>query len=230
MVYVTGDLHGQFGRVKYFAREAETSYKDTLVVLGDVGLNYNLNTVDWYRKRDAASIPVTMLCVHGNHEARPTKKMRYQEKEFAGGTVLYEPEFPSLLFAVDGEIYRLNGKQCLVIGGAYSVDKMYRLASGAKWFPDEQPSEKIKEKVERVLYERDYRVDMVLSHTCPIQYIPTEVFLPMIDQKTVDNSTERWLGEIEEQLDYDRWWCGHYHTEKTIDKMRFLYGSVRELR
>lgn len=43
------------------------------------------------------------------------------------GTVMYEEEFPNILFPVDGEIFTLNGVQCLVIGGAYSIDKFYRL-------------------------------------------------------------------------------------------------------
>jgi len=41
----------------------------------------------------------------------------------------------------------------------------------------------------------------------------------------VDKSTEKWLDSIEDRLDYEKWYCGHYHTNKTIDKMRFLYDS-----
>lgn len=29
----------------------------------------------------------------------------------------------------------------IVIGGAYSVDKFYRLSKGYNWFEDEQPSD-----------------------------------------------------------------------------------------
>lgn len=45
----------------------------------------------------------------------------------------------------------------------------------------------------------------------------------MIDQSTVDDSTERWLDEVEESLDYNIWMCGHWHINKRIDKMHFLY-------
>lgn len=34
----------------------------------------------------------------------------------------------------------------MVIGGAYSVDKFYRLSRGMKWWPDEQSSPAIKEE------------------------------------------------------------------------------------
>ena len=46
----------------------------------------------------------------------------------------------------------------------------------------------------------------MITHTAPLKYEPTEVFLPMINQSTVDKSTEQWLDSIEEQLYYDRWY------------------------
>lgn len=80
--------------------------------------------------------------------------------------------------------------------------------------------------MERVLSERDWQVDIVLSHTCPLRYEPIEAFLPSIDQSTVDKSTEQWLqAEIERRLHYERWYCGHYHIEKEIDKLRFLFND-----
>ena len=48
----------------------------------------------------------------------------------------------------------------------------------------------------------------------------------MIDQNTVDDSTERWLDGIEEKVDYKAWLCGHWHIEKQIDKLRFLFHDV----
>ena len=51
----------------------------------------------------------------------------------------------------------------------------------------------------------------------------------MIDQRKVDKSTEEWLGKIEERLTYDKWFCGHYHTSKPIDKLRFMFEDFLEL-
>ena len=67
------------------------------------------------------------------------------------------------------------------------------------------------------------RIDVILSHTCPFKYEPVEAFLPMIDQSTVDTSTEVWLDKIEENVDYGAWLCGHWHINKRIDKLQFLY-------
>ncbi len=85
-----------------------------------------------------------MLCIHGNHEMRPETVPSYHEAPWHGGSVYVEDEFPNLLFAKDGEVYDLDGQKAIVIGGAYSVDKWYRLQCDLNWFPDEQPSDEIK--------------------------------------------------------------------------------------
>jgi 3-oxoacid CoA-transferase subunit A len=121
-----------------------------------------------------------------------------------------------------------NGKMCLVIGGAYSIDKEIRISNYWGWWADEQPSKNIKSCVEKRLKAENWNVDIVLTHTCPYKYLPREIFTENIFN--VDYTTERWLDKIEKKLAYSRWYCGHYHTEKTIDKMRFLYNDFLELK
>ncbi len=230
MFYITGDTHGDFSRYIEFAERMEPTEKDTMIVLGDAGLNYYGNERDEARKNFVNSFPFTTFCIHGNHEMRPVDISTYKTKEYCGGTVWYEDEYPNILFAKDGEIYDFNGYSCIAIGGAYSVDKFYRLARGWAWFENEQPSEEIKSYVEQQLQNRDNKIDIVLSHTCPIKYEPTEVFIQGFDQSTVDKSTEEWLGQIEEKLEYKHWYCGHYHTAKKIDKMQFMFEDIDVLK
>ena len=222
-IYLTGDTHGQFERIISSCERQQVQPESTFIILGDVGLNYYGDRRDNRGKDKLAKIPITFFCIHGNHEMRPSEELGYQVKEYHGGKVWVQSEYPNLVFAIDGEIYDFFGHSCIVIGGAYSVDKYYRLARGYNWFEDEQPSDEIKEKVERVLSARDWKIDVVLSHTCPLRYEPTEVFLSMVDQSSVDKSTEQWLGTIESRLHYERWFCGHYHTDKEIDKIRFMF-------
>lgn len=229
MIYLTGDTHGNFVRIDGFCRRMKTKKTDTMIILGDAGFNYYLGNKDTRAKEYAASFPITLFCIHGNHEARPQTISTYIEGEYCGGKVLYEEAFPNILFAVDGEVYDFDGYQCIVIGGAYSVDKYYRLSQGWHWWSDEQPSDEIKQRVERRLAEFNYSIDIVLSHTCPMKYEPAEVFLKGLDQSTVDKSTELWLGEIEERLTYKKWYCGHYHTRKHIDKLQFMFEDFDEI-
>ena len=237
MVYITGDIHGDPRRLKLFflAPNGQAGIQepgDTVIILGDAGFNYFGDNRDRIKKETLHRYGnrTEYLCIHGNHEMRPQNIPAYHERLWHGGIVYIEDEFPNLLFAKDGEIYDIDGHSCLVIGGAYSIDKEYRLLYGYPWFPDEQPDEGIKARVEERIRALNYKVDVVISHTCPRKYEPVEVFLDGVDQAMVDKSTEDWLDSIEDRLDYKRWYCGHYHTEKVIDRLRFLYESIEEFR
>jgi 3-oxoacid CoA-transferase subunit A len=226
MVYITGDIHGNPEFLIYRAQQLSLTKDDTLVLLGDVGANYYLNERDnWVKEAMCKYIEATILCIHGNHEARPGPATcaDYKVKLWNGGLTWYQEKYPNLLFACDGEIFNLAGLQCLVLGGAYSVDKYYRLESGYAWFDDEQPNEAIKLYAETKIKSNGNKVDVVFSHTCPFKYEPIEMFISDIDQSTVDDSTEKWLDEIEDKLDYKAWFCGHWHTNKHHDKMHFLF-------
>lgn len=221
MIYYTGDIHGQPYEIVRFCKRFKPTKNDTIVILGDVGANYSLDDSDAELKKTLNRLKPTILCIHGNHEIRPHHIPTYKTKEWNGGIVWYEEAYPSLLFAKDGEIYDIEGLRHIAIGGAYSVDKFYRIARGYGWWEDEQPSQEIKQYVEQQLKEK--KVDVILSHTCPFKYEPVEVFLPGIDQSTVDDSTERWLDTIEESTEYIAWFCGHWHTNKRKDNIHFLF-------
>ena len=223
MIYITGDVHRDFDRVFGFCERRQTSKEDILIILGDAGINYYLNELDVTLKQFVQSLPITVFCIHGNHEQRPYMIDGYKEMQWHGGTVYAEEEYPSILFAKDGEIYDIAGKTAIAIGGAYSVDKYYRLMRGWNWYDTEQPSEEIKTYVKQKLDSVNWKVDYVLSHTAPLKYEPTEVFLIGIYQSRVDKSTEEWLGEIEAKLDYEKWFCGHYHTSKKIDRIQMMF-------
>lgn len=230
MIYLGGDTHGEFRNLKKFCEINDTSVDDVFIILGDAGINYHLDFFDEILKKDLAKLNITLFCVHGNHEERPELINTYKLKDWNNGQVYFEEEYPNILFAKDGEIYNLNGKQTIVIGGAYSVDKHLRLSSGEQWFSSEQPNERIKSYVEMKLEQVNWEVDYVLSHTTPLKYEPVEFFLPHIDQRYVDKSTEEWLDDIENKLDYQHWYCGHYHCDKSIDDITILYKSVIELK
>lgn len=228
-IYITGDVHGDFSDLQPWCRSMKPRESDTIVLLGDTALNYFGGERDVARKKCADELGPKLFCIHGNHEMRPTEENGYELTEWHGGKVWLEPKFPNLIFAKDGELYDFGGKKAIVLGGAYSVDKDWRIAYGYRWFPDEQPSEEIKKFAEKRLTAEDWKVDLVFSHTCPYKYRPTEAMLHGLDQSKVDTSTEEWLDKIEDRLDYRKWYCGHWHINKQIDKMQFLFHDVRLL-
>ena len=228
MIYLTGDTHGRFERIGAFCEKMQTSRDDILIILGDAGINFHAGTLDILRKEYLAKLPITLLCIHGNHERRPESLPCYGEWAWHGGTVYVEERYPNILFAKDGEVYDLNGRKAIAIGGAYSIDKARRI-EGQSWWADEQPSPEIKARVEQALEQMNWQIDIVLTHTTPLKYEPIEVFLPGIDQSKVDKRTEAWLDSIETRLEYGRWYCGHYHTEKKIDRLQIMFNDYAAL-
>lgn len=144
MIFFTGDIHRNVNGVADFINKVHPTMEDVIVLLGDVGANYYNGRKDYLMKQWLNDSGTRFLCIHGNHEMRPVNISGYIETEWCGGKGWLQPEYPNLVFAKDGEIYTMNGLRYLVIGGAYSVDKYYRLSRGWSWWPDEQPSPEIK--------------------------------------------------------------------------------------
>lgn len=228
MIYITGDTHGEFRRIIDFCDRMETTRDDVMIILGDAGINFAGYPRDGWKKQLLARLPLIIFCIHGNHEKRPETIKSYKTTTFHGGTAWYEYDYPNILFAKDGEIYDFDGKKCIAIGGAYSVDKWYRLQMGYPWFDDEQPSDEIKKYVESQLAKNEWKIDVVLSHTLPFEYMPIDLFISGIDQSTVDNSTEYWLSDIEIKLNYKWWYAGHYHTSRITDKVQIMFEDIEE--
>ena len=228
MIYITGDTHGNFQRIKEFCQEQQTTTNDYLIILGDAGINY-FGDNDNKLKEELTKIPITFLCVYGNHEERPENIKTYQEINLFDGIMYQEKNYPNLLFFKDSEVYTILNKKVLVIGGAFSVNKDLMIERGYKWFKDEQPSELIKKQTLNNLKENNYQVDYILSHTCPYKYLPYEMFYVGVNQDKVDQSTEKFLDLIEELTDYHKWYCGHFHTDKVVDKMNFMFEGYKTL-
>lgn len=229
------DVHGSFKdikQIKKFCKQAETTKDDALIVLGDLGANYWLDERDHQVKEALQSLPITILAIHGNHEERPSNISSYQyciSKKY--GALWYEYDYPNIYFLEDGE-HIIDGKRFLVASGAYSVDKKYRLATGKKWFSNEQMSEETKNNIRTIIKENN-SFDYILSHTAPLNYEPRYLFLPQIDQSEVDKSMEIFLQEVYNSVNKDTLkyhLFGHYHDDNLLDtKVRLMFNDIIEL-
>lgn len=237
-VYVTGDKHGDYKEVERWCLKWNTTKDDLLIVLGDNGVNYWGPHKDKKIKNYLSTLPITFFMIKGNHDQRPSPKLYHVAPEdhhpLVRGSYLYEPDYPSLLFSAMYGKYEFfvddAWKTAFVLGGAYSADKWYRLdmqASGYpqyRWFQDEQmTSWEMKEAHDMIC---DVEPSFILSHTCPFRYIPRDMFLPMVDQSTVDDTMEHWMDTIENDVPYERWYCGHWHTDRTVDNVRYMYHDI----
>jgi 3-oxoacid CoA-transferase subunit A len=214
--YITGDTHGNFSR--FYDDYGEN---DAILILGDAGLNFFLDARDEYLKNYIEqNTKATFYCIRGNHEERPenipTMSIIYDHE--VDNFVYMEPLHPQFKYLQDGQIYNIASHKTLIIGGAYSVDKYYRLEAnnnkikGSGWFPQEQLS--FEERTQILKQNKNKKVDFIFTHTCPICFEPNDLFLDNIDQSSVDKAMEYWLKDIKENVNWNIWAFGHYHKDR----------------
>lgn len=223
-IFMTADLHGDYRPIRDFAKLMEVrgtplTESDTIIILGDAGFNFFLNRRDKKLKEKLGEYKTQFFVIRGNHEQRPSicaerKPNDWTFELYYRNIVLIEKKFPYIKYALDvPALYQLPiGEkliQILSLPGAYSVDKEFRLNNNLGWFPGEQCSEE--ERRHGTSLAKNKNWDMILSHTCPFSFQPTDLFLSVVDQSKVDNTTERWLERIERETPYKLWAFGHFH-------------------
>ena len=231
-IYITGDTHADFEDLILKSLRIGFTDRDLLIILGDVGINYFGGIRDQMHKDLLAHVPATILCIRGNHERRPTDPELggiYRKIDWKGDEAFVEDAYPQFIMAADGSRYSINGHEVLVIGGAYSVDKPWRLARGYHWFPNEQLTAEEMEMIRQKVMAHGNQEDIILAHTCPYDHRPVEAFMPGLDESSVDNSMERFLQEIVDMAEYNALYCGHWHIEKQDGKVRFLFHDIIRL-
>lgn len=226
--FITGDKHGIFYTI--LQNELIKSSDNAIIILGDDGLNFRLNKYDDKLKKEISqNSSCIWYCVRGNHSARPQDidgyKLIYDDD--VNGEVYVQDEYPNLRFFKDWGEYKIGSYSVCIIGGAYSVDKWWRLArAGVQdktdldynnpkktgWFPNEQLSEK--EMIQATADLANKSFDFVFTHTCPKDWQPTDLFLDSVEQSSVDNSMELWMNELKDKFKWNIWLFGHYHRDR----------------
>ncbi len=223
--FITGDCHGRVAeRLEIIKNSMGDNFQENrygVIILGDVGFNYWGGNSDKNKKAKCNNYGFFIYCLRGNHEKRPSdiEGMLVCYDAFVHGYVYMEEDFPNIRYFIDGGEYLIDGYTVLTIGGAYSVDKWYRLiqASGRKdgfsgWFENEQLNENERDHILRHSSGKYY--DFIFTHTCPISNMPTDLFLSCVDQSTVDNSMEEWLDEVKKNVNWFIWCFGHHHADR----------------
>ena len=248
---ITGDTHGgvaTISRVGNIDRNMRCIPAETaIIILGDAGLNYFLNNTDKKYKKLLNSQGYHIYCVRGNHEERPENipGMILIEDENVDNAVWMQEEFPNIRYFVDGNEYVIGGHSALVLGGAYSIDKWYRLARAGYspteaetanpkkcgWFKDEQLTlQEMSDIWDKICGKR---YDFIFTHTCPLSWEPTDLFLNGIDQTTVDKSMELWLDKVRQAVDWRIWLFGHYHADRIerphVEQMYMDYENIETI-
>ena len=222
-IFICGDLHQDKNPIRNFynnhikdtPKEREENW---IVCLGDFGALFFFDYRDRNFKRELHKYPFKYFVIRGNHEERASNRALlesdlWEEVEVFENTCLREARYPNIYYAKDeGGIYNIAGRKTLVIPGAYSVDKQYRIRNCWTWFPDEQMTEQERDDLERLATGQHF--DLVLSHTAPYDKMPVDLFLSSIDQTLVDNSMEHWMQQLCNQITFNLHLWGHYHADR----------------
>lgn len=217
-VFIRGDTHGNTDWVPDFCKDNETTKNDVMIILGDSAFRFEgpKNSREIARKSATNNYNLTFFILRGNHD-RPYNEggdvslTQCPLLDWSNPPMWHDPNYPNLWYFQDGEKYTIKDKTFLTVGGAYSVDKFYRLSRGWTWYEHEQlESHEFTDILDRFY---DMRMDYILTHTCPISWEPTWLFMSGIDQSTVDKTTEHFLEDISRYVSYNHWYFGHFHDD-----------------
>lgn len=219
---------------------------DTIIFLGDFCANYfcNGNLKEEEFKYDINNMGCRILVLRGNHEERIQNMINKYPYKYVLGKFseqgykylvpndnwyaidpitniryYYEKNYPNIWYLPDEPCtFSLNGYSIFSLPGAYSVDKYYRLTTGQRWFKDEQLTQEEMKEVIILPWSKIPSFDLIISHTCPISFEPTDLFIPSVDQNTIDKTMERFLEEVRERTSYNAWCWGHFHQYRDYGK------------
>ena len=242
---IRGDTHGNFLWM-YNSLKDYVPEETAIIILGDAGFDFYLNKTDEQKKKEVDARGYYIYWVRGNHEARASDIKGYEKifDENVHGIVYCDPRFPHLRAFLDYGFYDIDGYTCYVIGGAYSVDKYWRLERAmmteetndpkkSGWFANEQLTKEEMERATEQLYtfkNMGKHIDFIFSHTCPYDWEPRDLFLGSVNQSTVDNSMEHWMNEIKDNIHYDVFCFGHFHDDRLVrPHVEMYYNNMEEL-
>jgi hypothetical protein len=255
MIYITGDLHGGVTAWHISSARFKPAKKgDICLCCGDLGgvWYHDYHTNPKHRREEDYFLEsqlrqrVTWLAVDGNHE----NFTRLFSGEFPlvdlyGGKAYQIRK--NVYYLKRGEVFVIEGKTFLAFGGAKSHDKEpgwittslshgfgafgdgrewnKGRTEGIDWWPEEVPSREDFENACRNLDRVGWKVDYVISHTCPV----SERILFGGSKRSAD-LTEAMLQELWDRgLEFGTWHFGHFHEEKRVDKFVCHYNKVEPL-
>ena len=224
-LFLTGDCHQSLDIDKLinlytiYAKDNSFNLKldreDIVVILGDAGFVWNNSFEEKSIRHWISDCPWTTFCVQGNHENFSLIN-KFPTELYKGGLV--KKIAKNLYYGITGEVYSFNGRRCLVVNGADSIDKEYRI-EGLSWWPQETIMEA---DIDNIL-SKNPKINYIFSHTGGGDICRALGFNPTVSDWQLD--------KVLENIPHKRHFCGHYHVDKVInEKQIVLYNQVIELR
>ncbi len=224
MIFITGDTHIPIDisklNTKSFPIQKTLTKDDYVIICGDFGGVWNNSKEDKNWQKWLTEKPFTTLFVDGNHENFELL-YEYPVVDFHNGKAHQITD--SIFHLMRGEVFNIEGRSFFTMGGAQSHDKEYRKEK-IDWWPQELPSEEEYKHAIQNLENINWTVDFVLTHC--IDSSSQTLLAPSYSQ----NDLTKFFDLLDEKLTYKHWYCGHYHTHKSVSSSKtVLYKQIIQL-
>ena len=206
MVYVTGDLHGEWARFR--ARGMRRLRRgDTLLVCGDFGFLWDGGKKEQSALRKIESLPFTVAFVDGCHENFDLL-LALPVEEWNGGQIHRVGK--NIVHLMRGELYTIEEHTYFAFGGGHSGDLEFR-DEAATWWEQERPTRQEIQHGMDTLQLHDNKIDYIITHEPPAL---------LKDCLNVDASehveVHRFFEDIVKACIYRKWFFGKCHINKYI--------------
>ena len=228
MIHLVGDIHGKpdiLSKKNKNKMDDPIEDDDIIIFLGDFGLFWYDNPskeekywLDWLTKK-----PNTIMFLDGNHENHNVIEQFPEEERYGGKVGIHKTDYGEIIHLKRGEIYTIENETFLVLGGALSIDKIYR-RENKSWWPQELWSKDQEHNALDNLTEKHWDVDYVLSHTCP-----DSVIFSVIDgfSPKIADPTSKFFEFIANRLEFKGWFFGHFHVDRNfMDPAEDFYACL----
>ena len=199
---ITGDLHGDTAALTMITRQLREG--DALFVAGDFGFVFWDNRDEHVFLDDVdrflQKINGYIIFADGNHENhRALNKFPVEQWNNARVHMIRS----RIIHVLRGEVLCLKGKRIFCFGGAENGNKNLKAC--------------------------DYKVDYVITHTCPLNLIPS---LGGYHSAMEERQLQNYLQYVSEKV-YDsltRWYFGHWHRDQEFgEKFLVVYLDLVDM-
>jgi predicted phosphodiesterase len=229
-ILMAGDTHGDLHHLRYLLTVAKEQKCDRIFVLGDFGWWAHMSWgVSFLEQLDlSANLKnIHIYWLDGNHDKISHLYKHYSDPQYLDPEGFIKTH-PYLHYAPRGHRWTWDDVRFIACGGAYSIDKEYRLIQegntgrGTQWFPEEQMSDR---EMDRILENRE-PVDVLLAHDMPKGANPGWHRKSPLECEENQNRLQRAI----QVLDPSLYLHGHLHWPYEHEMFYSHEGPTRDMR
>lgn len=209
MIFITGDMHGDYSRFENPALK-KLKKEDILIVCGDFGFIWDNSKQEQKILAKLAKKKYTICFLDGTHENFELLNS-YPVDMWHGGKVHRIDS--NIYHLMRGQVFKLESLNFFTMGGGESPDIDIRFEENA-WSKDEFPSREEMLEGAQNLEKLNCKIDFILTHEPPIN---VRSFLSLKDAENVPvNGLNTYFEELSNVCSYRRWFFGSMHLDKYI--------------